>query len=82
MQKIKGTSEIVSYVRIKEVHKRNNADGFILESDAAICGNSVIEKDEQCDCGDESVIINLLPIQLITFKEVSERWRYLLYSSR
>lgn len=56
--------EIVSYVRIIEVHRRNTMDDFISASDAAICGNGIVEKDEQCDCGDETVIIDLLTFNL------------------
>lgn len=39
-------------------------DDFISASDAAICGNGIVEKDEQCDCGDETVIIDLLTFNL------------------
>lgn len=35
-----------------DLKRRKNPDCFI-QSDKAICGNKIVEENEQCDCGDQ-----------------------------
>ena len=34
--------------------KRSQRPGCFTSEDQSICGNKIVEKDEQCDCGDKT----------------------------